>query len=65
MSYVADYWNSKGQKTIEDAMEAEGISREVIERIISVINDVTDEISWEARENGRFEESFYHECNPD
>lgn len=59
------YWDGKGEKRIRFAMEVEGIESEVIDRIMSIVDDVVSEVSWEGKEDGRFEESYHHVCNPD
>ncbi len=52
------YWSRTGEKRMKEFMASKGISQEIIDEVISEMDDVADEIRWEAKADGAHEESY-------
>jgi hypothetical protein len=65
MSYSDTYWEDRGRGKVRQAFIDAKIDAAEIDVAMAVVEDVIEEVRWAATEQGRFEESFYHVCNPD
>ena len=52
------YWHRTGEAKMKEFMAAKGISTDIIDEIISEMDDVVYEIRWEAKSDGAAEESY-------
>lgn len=59
------YWDRTGKEKVREALIKANVDRAEIDVAMSVIEDVVDEVRWEAKQDGSYEESYYHVCNPD
>jgi hypothetical protein len=52
------YWSATGYARMENFMREKGISEEMITSIINEMDDVADEIRWQAKSDGAAEENY-------
>jgi len=59
------FWDREGKEKVRKAIVDGGIDMAEIDVVMSAIEDVISEVSWEAKADGAWEQDYYHVCNPD